>query len=154
MGIPTDIFSLHQFSGERCRHHLLVRVSRGPFGNADEGDYARAVAAADDQRRALIELYQATTLAGECGARHAAELLGELQSRPVGEELSGGGGGFDVGLWVAATRHGHPWVVLGAAASEEEFWRGVAGDEDLSRLGAAAPARHYRAHFLAGRAGV
>lgn len=153
MGIPTDIFSLHQFSGAGCRHHLLVRVSRPGFGNADEGDYARVVAAADEKRRELIERYEASALAAECAGPHAVELVGELQSRPPGEELNGEAGGFHVELWVAATRYGRPWVLLGTAASEGEFWREVERDEDLSHLGARPPATRHRAYFLAGPAG-
>lgn len=151
MGIPLDLFSLHELRGEGagCRHYLLLRVGRPGFNNADEGDYARAVDAADRKRDALIEVFEKEVLAGECARRHAASLAGELQARPVGGELDGEGAGFYVELWVAETRFGHPWVVLGTAASEEEFWREVGRDEDLSGLGARAPARRRRAYFLA-----
>ena len=151
MGIPLDVYSLYRLRGEGadCLHHLLLRVGRPGFSNADEGDYARAEAAADEKRRALIELYAEGTLAAGCGRRHAPDLAGELQARPVGDELSEGGGGVHVELWVAETRHGHPWVVLGTAEGEEEFWRAVEGDEDLSSLGARRPARRERAFFLA-----
>ncbi|HEX8293493.1 MAG TPA: hypothetical protein VF570_17155, partial [Pyrinomonadaceae bacterium] len=87
-----------------------------------------------------------------CGRGHAPELAGELQARPVGDELSEGVGGLYVELWVAETRYGHPWVVLGTAGSEEEFWRALGEDEDLSGLGARGAARRVRAFFLAGRA--
>lgn len=151
MGIPLDIFSLYRLEGEGapCRHYLLLRVGRQGFSNADEGDYARADEAADTKRIALIESYEAGTLAGECGARHAATLEGELQAAPIGDELSGGRSGFHVDLWVAGTRFGHPWVLMGTAESEAEFWREVGGDEDLSGLGPGGPARRLRAYFLA-----
>lgn len=148
MGIPLDIYSLHRLRGEDCLHHLLVRVGRPGFGNADEGDYSRAAEVADGKTRALIELYERGTLAAECGGRHAPELAGELQAGPVGDELSEGGGGVHVNLWVAETRFGRPWVVLGTAGSEEEFWRAVDEDEDLAALGARGPARLVRAFFL------
>lgn len=149
MGIPLDIFSLYRLQGAGCRHHLLLRVGQRAFSNADEGDYARAVEAAERKRRALIGAYEAEALAGVCGGRHATELVGELQARPAGGELFEGRGGFYVDVWVAETRFGHPWVVLGAAYSEEEFWREVGQDEDLSSLGAKRPARRLRAYFLA-----
>lgn len=151
MGIPLDVFSLHQLRGEEagCRHYLLLRVGRPAFNNADEGDYARAVRAADDKRDAFVEAFEKGVLAGECAGRHAVSLAGELQARPVGDELSEGGGGCYVELWVAETRFGHPWVVLGTAASEGEFWREVGRDEDLLSLGATAPAKRRRAYFLA-----
>ena len=151
MGIPLDVFSLHQLRGEEagCRHYLLLRVGREAFNNADEGDYARAVGAAERKRNALLELFEAEVLAAECASKHSADLTGELQSPPAGDELTEGRGGFYVELWVAETRFGRPWVVLGTARSEEEFWRAVGRDEDLSGLGARRPARKLRAYFLA-----
>ncbi|HEX8190750.1 MAG TPA: hypothetical protein VF586_20495 [Pyrinomonadaceae bacterium] len=151
MGIPLDVFSLYRVRGAGCEHRLLLRVGRPEFSNADEGDFARAAAAADEKARALLELYERQTLAAECDRRHARELAGELQGRPVGDELAEGAGGADVELWVAETRFGHPWVVLGTAASEEEFWRALGEDEDLSGLGARRPARRERVFFLAER---
>ena len=149
MGIPLDIFSLYRLRGEGCEHHLLLRVGRPGFSNADEGEQARAAGEADEKARLLIGLYERGALAAECGGRHAAELAGELQARPVGEELAEGAGGRYVGLWVAETRFGRPWVVLGTAAREEEFWRGADEDEELSGLGPRRPARRERVFFLA-----
>lgn len=150
MGIPLDIFSLYLLrrEGAGCRHYLLLRVEQPEFGNADEGDYGRAVEAAERKRGALIEAYEAGPLAGACGGRHSATLVGELQSRPAGDELFEGRGGFYVDIWVAETRFGHPWAALGAAESEEEFWRAVERDENLSALGAVRPARKVRAYFV------
>lgn len=151
MGIPLDIFSLYLLRGEGadCRHDLLVRVGRPAFNNADEGDYAGAVDAAEKKMGDLIRLYEAEVLADECAGRHTVQLVGELQARPTGDELSEGRGGFYVDLWVAGTRFGHPWVLMGTAENEEEFWREVEGDEDLSNLGASKPAKRRRAYFLA-----
>ncbi|HEX8556906.1 MAG TPA: hypothetical protein VF668_02330 [Pyrinomonadaceae bacterium] len=148
MGIPLDIFSLYSFEGEGCRHYLLLRVGRPEFHNADEGDYGRAEAAAEGKRRELIGVYEAGALARECAAaRHAATLAGELQARPAGVESFEAGGGY-VEVWVAGTRYGRPWVVFGTAETEEEFWREVRLDEDLSGLGPTAPAERRRAYFL------
>ena len=150
MGIPLDIFSLHQLRGEDagCQHYVLLRVNQPAFNNADEGDYARAVAAAERKRSALLGVYEAEVLAEECAGRHVLNLVGELQARPTGDELSEECGGFYVDLWTAETRFGHPWVVLGTAENEEEFWRKVGQDEDLSCLGASRPAKKLRALFL------
>lgn len=156
MGIPLDIFSLHRFRGEgaSCQHYLLLRVGRPAFSNADEREYDYASEVADKKRRALIEVYEAGALAEECAGPHAVSLVGELQAQPAGEELFGERGGFRLDLWVAETRFGHPWVVLGTAGSEEEFWRAVGQDEDLSSLGARRPARKRRAFFLAETGGA
>ncbi len=66
MGIPLDIFSLYQLRGEGagCEHHLLLCVGRPGFSNADEGDYARAVEAADEKTRAVLRVYETEVLAG------------------------------------------------------------------------------------------
>lgn len=150
MGIPLEIFSLYQLQREdaSCQHYLLLRVEQPGFNNADEGDYAYAVDVADKKRDALIEAYNAAMLANECVGRHTVKLVGELQARPIGEELFEEVGGFYVDLWIAETRFGHPWVVLGTAKNEEDFWRDVEMDEDLSRLGARKPAKNQRAYFL------
>lgn len=149
MGIPLKIFSLHRLHSEEanCRHYLLLRVEQGAFNNADEGDYACAVEAADKKRSALIGVYEAEML-GECAGEHRVELVGELQAYPTGDELLEEDGGFYVELWIAETRFGHPWVVMGTAENEEEFWRRVEEDENLSSLGARMPAKKQRAFFL------
>lgn len=150
MGIPLDIFTLHLLRGEEtnCQHYLLLKVERPSFNNADEVDYARAVDAAGIKTRALVEVYETQALAGECDGPHAVDLVGELQSYPAGGEVFAEGGGFFVELWVARTRFGHPWVVMGTAESEEEFWRAVEQDDELSGLGAGGPAEKRRAYFL------
>ena len=150
MGIPLDIFSLHRFQNVdvNCRHYLLLKVAQPEFNNADEGDYDRAVAAADEIRRRLIEVYEAKMLAGECAGKHLVNLVGELQSYPTGDVLQDEHGGFYVDLWIAETRFGHPWVVLGTAENEEAFWGEVEQDDELSSLGPRLPAKQRRAYFL------
>ena len=153
MGIPLDIFTLHQLRSEdaSCLHYLLLKVGRAAFNNADEGDYARAVEAADRKMRALIEVYEAEVLPRECAGWHTVNLVGESQAYPAGDEVFEGHGGFHVDVWVAETRFGRPWVVMGTAGSEEEFWCAVERDENLSGLGARRPARKLRAYFLTGK---
>lgn len=150
MGVPLTIFSLHELrnEGAGCRHYLLLRVGQPAFGNADAGEHDHAVRVADEKRSALIEAWQAETLARECAVPHAVSLVGELQARPPGDELSEGRGGCLVDLWVAETRFGHPWVVMGTAESGAAFWREVEADDDLSRLDALGPAARLRAYFL------
>lgn len=153
MGVPLDIFSLYRLwdEGAGCNHYLLLRVGQPAFSNADQGEYDYAVEVADRKRSALIESYESEGLAAECAGHHAVNLIGELQASPAGGELSEGDGGFHVDLWVAQTRFGHPWVVMGTAESEEAFWREVGQDEELAGLGASRPARKERVFFLAER---
>ncbi len=150
MGIPLGIFSLYRLHGEgaNCNHYLLLRVEQPAFSNADQRDYDNAVEVADRKRSVLIRAYQSKALANECAKPHVASLVGELQALPTGDELIEGHGGFNVDLWMAETRFGHPWIVMGTADDEETFWREVEKDEDLSRLGAVKPATKQRAFFL------
>jgi len=140
MGIPLTIFSLYRLEGEACSRHLLLRVRQPGFGNADAGEYEAAFGAAEARRRALLDAYAPGT---------TAQLVGELQSHPVGEVLDDSPGAVEVELWVAQTRYGAPWVVLGTAEDEAAFWRGVEEDDDLLGLGPVRPAERLRAHFLA-----
>ncbi|HEX2081084.1 MAG TPA: hypothetical protein VHG08_25505 [Longimicrobium sp.] len=150
MGIPLTIFDLYRLDGdgEACPHHLLLRVEQPGFSNADAAEYDHAVQLADARRRALIGRYQARVLARDCPAVHTAHLVGEMQAWPPGGGLADGPGGVYVDLWIAQTRFGAPWVVLGTAESEEAFWREVENDDDLAGLGPIRPALRERAFFL------
>jgi len=144
MGIPLTIFSLYRLDGGGAAppRHLLLRVRQAGFRNADASEYDFAFDGAEDRRQALLAAYSPA-------APVTARLVGELQSRPVGDTLGDGPGGVEVELWVAQTRYGPPWVVLGTAKDEKAFWRAVAQDEELSGLGPVRPAERLRARFLA-----
>ena len=150
MGIPLTIFSLYRLDGEGggCPHHLLLRVRQDGFSNADAGEEDLVFAVAEAKRRARIRIYEAGVLAKECAVPHVATLVGELQAHPVGEALDEHPGGAAVDLWIAQTRYGAPWVVLGTADDEEAFWRAVGESDDLSSLGPTRPAVRQRAFFL------
>lgn len=149
MGIPLDIYTLYRLyqPGGACEHFLLLRVERPEFRNAIEPEYEAAIATAESKQNHLLTSYLAQ-LAHECPGNHWNEMIGELQSLPVGEALLEDNGGFAIDLWVAATRFGHPWVVMGTAASEEEFWQAVQKDGDLRSLRAIEPAVKRQVWFL------
>jgi hypothetical protein len=148
MGIPLTVFSLYRLEGGGCSHGLLLRVRQPGFSNADAGAYDRAVQVAEARRSTLLRVYQSELLPRECAAPHQAGLAGELQAWPAGEGLAEGAGGGEVELWIAQTRYGAPWVVMGTAESEAEFWRHVEEDDDLAALGPVRPAVRERAFFL------
>ncbi|MBD1860958.1 MULTISPECIES: hypothetical protein [Trichocoleus] len=150
MGISLEIFSLYRLAQEdaNCSHYLLLKVDQAAFSNADAGEYNYVVEVADRIREALIEVYRAEQLANECTEFHVATLIGELQNTPIGEELRQEHSKFYLDLWVAETRFGHPWVVLGTAEDEEAFWQQVEEDGDFARLEALRPAAKLRAFFL------
>jgi hypothetical protein len=150
MGIPLTIWSVYRLEGAdgRCAHPLLLRVAQAEFSNADQGEYDRVVEAAEGTRRALIRRYETGVLARECAGPHEARLVGELQAHPAGD-LGERPAGGEVELWMAQTRYGAPWVVLGTADDEAAFWRAVEDDDDLAALGPLRPAARLRAFFLA-----
>jgi hypothetical protein len=137
MGIPLHVFTLYALRGASagCLHHLLLRVTQPEFSNADASDYDAAVDAAEAIRGALMRAYERNVLAHEWPGAHEATLLGEMQAYPVGDELTDAPSGHLVDIWVAQTRYGPPWVILGTAPSEAAFWRAVDGDEEWSSLG-------------------
>lgn len=142
MGIPLTIFSLYRLDGEDAPpRHVLLRVRQAGWRNADASEYDAAFDEAEEKRQALLAAHFDAPLA-------AVHLVGELQSPPPGDALSDGAGGGEVDLWVAQTRYGTPWVVMGSAPSEKAFWRAVAADEALAGLGGLHPARRVRAFFL------
>ncbi|HEX8907266.1 MAG TPA: hypothetical protein VF771_20610 [Longimicrobiaceae bacterium] len=151
MGITLTVFSLYALENADagCLHHLLLRVEQPEFSNADAAGYDRAFEVAEEKRRALIRAYQAGALASIRAAPHEARLVGELQSHPPGDELADAPRGREVDVWVAETRYGHPWVVMGTAADEDSFWRQVEANDDLTGLGPIRPALLRRAWFVA-----
>jgi hypothetical protein len=148
MGIPLTVFTLYGLDGEGCAHHLLLRVRQPGFGNADAGSYDAAVQVAEARRATLLRAWQSVHLPRECAAAHRVRLIGELQARPAGDALSEDGGGGEVDLWIAPTRYGAPWVVMGTAESEAAFWTLVDEDDELAGLGPTRPAVRHRAFFL------
>lgn len=149
MGIPLAVFTLHRLEGAGggCAHHLLLRVRQEGYSNADQGEYDHVVRSADAVREDLVRRYEAGELAGECAGPHTARLAAELQAHPAGDLAERSGGGY-VELWIAQTRYGAPWVVLGTAADEAAFWRAVREDDGLAALGPVEPASRLKAYYL------
>jgi hypothetical protein len=150
MGIPFDIFSLYRLHSGRDNgmRHLLLRVGQPEFSNADQTSHDRAVDIAEAKQRELIEIFKREMLDEEDSGLVTATLIGELQSSPVGDELLAEHGRCHVDLWIAETRYGSPWVVMGTAESEDIFWREVEENEDLRSLGPIRPASHLQAFFM------
>ncbi|MGW7436190.1 hypothetical protein [Streptomyces sp. NPDC054849] len=145
MGAPIKIFRL--FSYRPCGHDLLVRVVRPAAPNADQGALDASDDVADSATEQLRTWWEQWHLRPACPHRHTAALVGELQEEPVGEDLFGSGP-RRLGVWVASTKYGAPWVVLGTAPTEEQFWHQVRADSGLHGLGPLAPAELRHVSFL------
>ncbi|MBW5482804.1 hypothetical protein [Streptomyces bambusae] len=145
MSVQTKIFRL--FSYRPCGHELLVRVVRPAASNADQGALDAADGVADAATERLRTWWEQSRLQPDCPHRHTSSLVAEMQEEPVGEDLLGSGR-RQLGVWVAGTKFGAPWMVLGSASTEAEFWREVRLDSDLVDLGPLAPAELHHVHFL------
>lgn len=145
VGAAISIFRL--FTYRPCGHELLVRVLRPAASNAVQGALDDADRAADSATERLRTEWERDGLAPECPERHTSDLVAEMQEAPVGEALYGPGG-RRLGVWAAATEYGSPWMVLGTAPTEAEFWQQVREDPDLLGLGPLAPAELHHVHFL------
>ncbi|MEU0395740.1 hypothetical protein ABZ208_23745 [Streptomyces sp. NPDC006208] len=145
MSVPIAIFRL--FSYQPCGHELLLRVRRPAASNADQGALDAADDFVDSATESLRTCWERRHLQHECLHQHTSSLVAEMQEEPVGEELFHSGP-RQFGVWVARTKYGAPWMVLGTASTEAEFWQQVQDDSDLLDLGPQAPAELHHVHFL------
>lgn len=151
MGVRTLVFRLHRFEGDGCCHDLLVRAVRPSSSNADQAMADAAEAFADSTLTHLRTWWERHRLPADCRNDHRSSLFGELQGGPVGDTL------YEHGLrtldvWVASTDYGSPWIALGAAGTEAEFWTEIE-DSDQAGLRPRAPAEQHRVYFLTERDG-
>ncbi|WP_405754117.1 MULTISPECIES: hypothetical protein [unclassified Streptomyces] len=145
MGAPINIFRL--FSYQPCGHELLVRVVRPAASNADQRELNAADDVADSATEHLCTWWEQRCLRPECPHEHTSSLVAEMQEGPVGEDLFSSGR-RRLGVWTAATKYGAPWMVIGTASTEAEFWQQLQEDPDLLNLGPLAPAELRHVYFL------
>jgi hypothetical protein len=121
-------FRLYRFTGPLCRHDLLVRVDRPAYANADQGAEDAAEDFADSAAEHLRSWWARRLLRRDCADAHRSALLGTMGGDPPTDGALYGPGLRRCRVWVA--HHADPqWVVVGEAASEEEFWAAVADDD-------------------------
>lgn len=142
MGSRIDIYSLYELPSDSA---LLLRVERRDSSNVNEDDYQASINEAYELRDRLLSH---ATVALDLPAGFVGKLIGEFQDIPVGELLYETPDGGKVGVWVAPTRFGHPWVIMGTAPDEESFWEEVRTESDLDSLEASRPARFYEVYFF------
>lgn len=121
-------FRLYRYHGLGCRHDLLVRVDRPGYSNADQGAEDAADDFADSAAEHLRGWWARRLLRRDCAGEHRCELLGTMDGDPPTDGALDGPGLRRCRVWVA--HHTRPeWIVVGEAASEEEFWAAVAEDD-------------------------
>lgn len=150
MAGPIDIYYLVRLADPPAGlpPHLLLKVTQAEYPNWDQSQEDAAVIAVIRRRDRLIEDY-CSLLATPAGGRPpAAEVVGEYQVLPVGAAFYEPADRPMLDVWVAPTRFGSYWLVLGAAATEEAFWHQVAADEDAAGLEPVRPAMLLTVCFL------
>lgn len=147
MAPETFIYSLYQVACPGASPAaLLLRVTRPAYQNASQAHADWAEAQADGRRAQLLEAYQAWRRAAGGGCN--LTLLGVCEGEPPGDALYEDHGWVDLDLWVAATRFGPPWVLLGVAASEADFFAEIADNSLYASYAPVRPAQRLRAFFI------
>ncbi len=122
MAAELKIYSIYKLQDEA--KYYLLRTERPAFSNASQNEEdAAGTAEQNDRSRMLKHISPA-----------GFELIGELQNYPIGEILYAANGISELDIYYMQTEFGHPWIVLGTAATEEAFLSELNGDEDLLRL--------------------
>lgn len=125
MGSLVDIYTLYR-AGEK---HLLLRNRRPAFASWSQRQDNFAHELAMKKRDALLEHSR----------RHfgieEAERLGEMWESAFGEALYQQDPFPEVQLFYIDTSNGHPWIILSAAESEEEFLEQLKEETGLLALG-------------------
>ena len=150
MGAELDIYTLYLLQGKQthCQHALLLRVKRPGYSNAvqPEEDWANDVARSKQNR--LLDFYTNRLLSEECPHEHDLHLEGEFQYFPPGDDLYSQHGMRFLDIWLAPTRFGSPWIVLGTAESATAFWQEIMQDSDLAYLQVQQPVTRRHVFFL------
>lgn len=126
MAAELTIHSIYRLTGES--RYFLLRTERPEFSNASQEQEDITVAAEQDVRNRM--LHRISEFFGHGGL----EFIGELQNYPVGDALYSAVGKTALEIYYIRTQFGHPWIILGDAASEEAFLSEIEADEDLVRL--------------------
>lgn len=122
MAAELTVYSIYKLrDGDR---HYLLRTVRPEYSNASQTEEDRAEYTEQDNRRRMLESISPAGF----------ELVGEMQSYPVGDALYAPNGNTVLDIYYMETAFGHPWIILGTAQSEEAFLLELEDDDDLVRL--------------------
>lgn len=143
------IYTLYQVAHPTAgRHTLLLRTTRPAFTNASQADEDRAEQQEEQQQSRLLAAYRARLAGAHSAADCTVTLLGICGGEPPGDSLYEDHGAVTLALWVAQTRFGYPWVVLGVAPTEDAFFAEVASNALYASYAPRRPARSMLAYFL------
>jgi hypothetical protein len=148
MAAPIDVYYLVKFAPPPVDHppYLLLKLTQAEYANWSQTQEDAAVADVIQRRDQIIGSLVSQIEPSASPA--TAEVVGEFQGYPDGDAFYEETDRQALDVWVAPTRFGHYWIVLGIAVSEEAFWQKIAEDEDAAGLGPTRPARQLTVRFL------
>lgn len=148
MAPPTLVYSLyHVDCSTRGPSMLLVRVTRPSYSNASQPQEEWAYEQEDHLRARLLAAYQ-NKVHASCGANCTLTLHGICEGNPPGDILYEEHGQVTLTLWFAATRFGHPWILLGVAPTEDDFFTEITTDTSYASYRPERPAQQVDAYFI------
>jgi hypothetical protein len=129
MASRLPIYSIYKLG--RLERYYVLQTEQPSYSNISQSQQDAAQQIEQESRqRLLTQLLQ--TLPME--ERLLCEFIGELQEWPVGDILCTAPNYAELPIYYLHTRYGHPWIILGSAASEEEFMDEVEATEELLAL--------------------
>jgi hypothetical protein len=123
------IYSIYKLG--RAGRYYLLQTDQPGYANASQSQQDAAQAIEQASRQRLLTMLQQALPPDE---RQFCELIGELQELPVGDALFTAFNYTELPIYYLDTRHGYPWLILGEAASGEEFLAEVEATEELLAL--------------------
>src|SRR5688500_8344634 len=123
MGSLLKIHSLYKVvNADNSFKYFLLQTEQPSYDNTSQGqaDFAGNL---ESQKRQL--LLQVILDHFAINTSTSVEFIGELQELPIGDKLYCEKGLFDTTIFYINTEYGYPWIIIGAADTEEEFMTAV-----------------------------
>jgi hypothetical protein len=146
MGIELDVYYVYRVkTRNHGEHYLCFTAHRRGYNNAKQQDADMAETQLDEHKEKRLQ--EALNLFALSDHVLSAEMIGCSYTLPVGEELFDTSTVRMLDIWIAETEYRSPWVVLGTADTEDEFWREVNSDSELQGLKPKSPAKRLTVSF-------
>ena len=124
MAAELEFFSIYKIENK----YYVLKTIRQDFNNASQNQEDDAGQIEMDCRDKMLYYIK------QQHNQATPELIGELQGVPIGEDLCADYGNSELNMYYIATEYGHPWIILGTAASEKDFLSELNEDEELLDL--------------------
>jgi hypothetical protein len=134
MASQLPIYSIYKVG--RMERYYVLQTEQPGYSNVLQSQQDAAQQSEQESRQRLLAHVLHTLPMEE---RLPCEFIGELQEWPVGDALCTAPTYTELPVYYVPTQYGHPWIILGSAASEEEFMAEVEATEELLTLQPSGP---------------